>query len=137
MLIHAGSGGVGSLAIQLAKHAGAWVAATANARNKDLVQRLGADQFVDYSTPSGVGASTARSEGKLRLPRRPPEGTPITKSGTRTLIPHRAPDLHLGVNARLAGSLAAGVSGYGAAQPKKMQVGSSSDSSSRVPLRQR
>jgi NADPH:quinone reductase-like Zn-dependent oxidoreductase len=49
VLIHAGSGGVGTLAIQIAKHAGAWVASTASARNKGLVQRLGADQFVDYS----------------------------------------------------------------------------------------
>ena len=49
VLIHAGSGGVGTLAIQLAKHAGAWVASTASAENKGLVQNLGADQFVDYS----------------------------------------------------------------------------------------
>ncbi|MGK0274673.1 MAG: NADPH:quinone reductase-like Zn-dependent oxidoreductase [Ilumatobacter sp.] len=50
VLIHAGSGGVGTLAIQIAKHAGAWVATTASAKNKDLVENLGADQFVDYST---------------------------------------------------------------------------------------
>ena len=50
VLIHAGSGGVGSLAIQFAKHAGAWVATTASARNKDLVLGFGADQFVDYSS---------------------------------------------------------------------------------------
>jgi NADPH:quinone reductase-like Zn-dependent oxidoreductase len=49
VLIHAGSGGVGTLAIQFAKHAGAWVATTASARNKELVMSLGADQFVDYS----------------------------------------------------------------------------------------
>jgi NADPH:quinone reductase-like Zn-dependent oxidoreductase len=49
VLIHAGSGGVGTLAIQIAKHAGAWVAATASAKNKDLVESLGADQFIDYS----------------------------------------------------------------------------------------
>ena len=49
VLIHAGSGGVGTLAIQFAKHAGAWVASTASAENKGLVQNLGADQFVDYS----------------------------------------------------------------------------------------
>jgi NADPH:quinone reductase-like Zn-dependent oxidoreductase len=49
VLIHAGSGGVGTLAIQFAKQAGAWVASTASAKNKDLVQKLGADQFVDYS----------------------------------------------------------------------------------------
>ena len=50
VLIHAGSGGVGTLAIQIAKHAGAWVATTASAKNKDLVMGLGADQFVDYSS---------------------------------------------------------------------------------------
>ena len=50
VLIHAGSGGVGTLAIQFAKNAGAWVATTASATNKDLVERLGADQFVDYKT---------------------------------------------------------------------------------------
>jgi NADPH:quinone reductase-like Zn-dependent oxidoreductase len=47
VLIHAGSGGVGTLAIQIAKHAGAWVAATASAKNKDLVENLGADQFIE------------------------------------------------------------------------------------------
>jgi NADPH:quinone reductase-like Zn-dependent oxidoreductase len=49
VLIHAGSGGVGTLAIQIAKHAGARVATTASAKNKDLVESLGADEFVDYS----------------------------------------------------------------------------------------
>jgi len=50
VLIHAGSGGVGTLAIQFAKRAGAWVATTASARNKALVESLGADQFVDYAS---------------------------------------------------------------------------------------
>lgn len=49
VLIHAGSGGVGTLAIQFAKHAGAWVATTASAENAALVEEMGADQFVDYS----------------------------------------------------------------------------------------
>ncbi len=49
VLIHGGSGGVGTLAIQIAKNAGAWVATTASAKNKDLVLGLGADQFVDYA----------------------------------------------------------------------------------------
>ena len=48
VLIHAGSGGVGTFAIQLAKHLGAWVATTAGARNLDLVRSLGADQAIDY-----------------------------------------------------------------------------------------
>jgi alcohol dehydrogenase len=50
VLIHAGSGGVGTFAIQLAKHLGAYVATTASARNHDLVKRLGADEVIDYRT---------------------------------------------------------------------------------------
>jgi NADPH:quinone reductase-like Zn-dependent oxidoreductase len=42
-LIHAGSGGVGTFAIQLAKHVGATVATTTSTANIDLVKRLGAD----------------------------------------------------------------------------------------------
>jgi len=48
VLIHAGSGGVGTFAIQLAKHAGATVATTTSTDNVDLVRRLGADVVVDY-----------------------------------------------------------------------------------------
>ena len=50
MLIHAGSGGVGTLAIQMAKHLGAYVATTVSARNADLVKSLGADLVIDYKT---------------------------------------------------------------------------------------
>lgn len=50
VLIHAGSGGVGSFAIQLARHAGATVATTVGARNADLARRLGADIVIDYRT---------------------------------------------------------------------------------------
>jgi NADPH:quinone reductase-like Zn-dependent oxidoreductase len=50
VLIHAGSGGVGTCAIQLAKHLGARVATTAGARNHALVTSLGADVAVDYRT---------------------------------------------------------------------------------------
>lgn len=48
VLIHAGSGGVGTFAIQLAKHLGAIVATTVSAANLDLVKRLGADIAIDY-----------------------------------------------------------------------------------------
>lgn len=48
VLVHAGSGGVGTFAIQLAKHLGATVATTTSASNVDLVKRLGADIVVDY-----------------------------------------------------------------------------------------
>jgi alcohol dehydrogenase len=50
VLIHPGSGGVGTFAIQLAKHLGARVATTAGARNHALVKSLGADVVIDYQT---------------------------------------------------------------------------------------
>jgi NADPH:quinone reductase-like Zn-dependent oxidoreductase len=50
ILIHAGSGGVGTIAIQLAKHLGAVVTTTAGARNLALVKSLGADVAIDYRT---------------------------------------------------------------------------------------
>jgi len=49
VLIHAASGGVGSLAVQLAKAKGARVIATASAANIGLAMELGADQFIDYT----------------------------------------------------------------------------------------
>ena len=48
VLIHAGSGGVGTFAIQLAKHLGATVATTTSTANVALVERLGADIVIDY-----------------------------------------------------------------------------------------
>jgi NADPH:quinone reductase-like Zn-dependent oxidoreductase len=48
VLIHAGSGGVGTFAIQLAKHVGATVATTTSTANIDLVRSLGADIVIDY-----------------------------------------------------------------------------------------
>ncbi|MGI9545897.1 MAG: NADP-dependent oxidoreductase [Flavobacteriaceae bacterium] len=48
VLIHAGSGGVGHFAIQIAKSLGAYVITTSSARNKDLVMSLGADEHIDY-----------------------------------------------------------------------------------------
>ena len=48
VFIQAGSGGVGTFAIQFAKHIGATVATTTSAANFDLVKRLGADVVIDY-----------------------------------------------------------------------------------------
>src|SRR5256712_12240207 len=50
VLIHAGSGGVGTCAIQLAKHVGAQVTTTAGARNHALVKSLGAEVTTAYQT---------------------------------------------------------------------------------------
>ncbi len=50
VLIHAGSGGVGSLAIQLAKSSGAKVISTTSGKNRAFVESLGADQVIDYQT---------------------------------------------------------------------------------------
>ncbi len=50
VFIQAGSGGVGTIAIQLAKYLGATVATTTSAENKEMVKRLGADIVIDYKT---------------------------------------------------------------------------------------
>jgi NADPH:quinone reductase-like Zn-dependent oxidoreductase len=50
VFIQAGSGGVGTFAIQLAKHLGAYVATTTSAKNIDFVRSLGADLIIDYKT---------------------------------------------------------------------------------------
>jgi NADPH:quinone reductase-like Zn-dependent oxidoreductase len=49
VLIHAGSGGVGHLAVQLAKWKGAYVFATASTKNQDLLRELGVDEPIDYT----------------------------------------------------------------------------------------
>jgi NADPH:quinone reductase-like Zn-dependent oxidoreductase len=49
VLVQAGAGGVGSLAIQIGKQLGLWVAATTSTRNVELVRGLGADHVVDYA----------------------------------------------------------------------------------------
>ncbi len=48
ILIHGGAGGIGTAAIQLAKHIGAYVAATATGEGISYVQSLGADKVIDY-----------------------------------------------------------------------------------------
>ena len=50
ILIHGGAGGIGSIAIQLAKHLGAYVATTVSTNDKQFVQELGANQAIDYNT---------------------------------------------------------------------------------------
>ena len=50
ILIHGGSGGIGSLAIQIAKDLGAYIATTVSSDNIDYVKSLGADEVIDYKT---------------------------------------------------------------------------------------
>lgn len=74
VLIHAGAGGVGGFAVQIAKALGAYVAATAGTRNQDFLRQLGADLPIDYEKEKiedkisdcdlvldGVGTSVWRS----------------------------------------------------------------------------
>ena len=49
VLVHAGAGGVGGLAIQIAKAHGCWVAATASAANLAYLRELAVDQAIDYA----------------------------------------------------------------------------------------
>jgi NADPH:quinone reductase-like Zn-dependent oxidoreductase len=64
VLVHAGSGGVGSLAIQIAKDRGATVIATTSGRNRALVESLGADEVIDYTTTRFTDAlARARERG--------------------------------------------------------------------------
>lgn len=50
ILIHGGAGGIGSMAIQIAKHLGAYVATTAAAAETEYVKGLGADEVIDYTS---------------------------------------------------------------------------------------
>jgi NADPH:quinone reductase-like Zn-dependent oxidoreductase len=50
ILIHGGAGGIGSLAIQLAREQGAYVTTTAAANDNEFVKSLGADEVIDYKT---------------------------------------------------------------------------------------
>lgn len=50
VLIHGGAGGVGNFAIQIARHLGCYVITTASGEDKTFVQKLGADEVIDYKT---------------------------------------------------------------------------------------
>jgi alcohol dehydrogenase len=52
IIIHGGAGGIGSVSIQLAKKLGAHVATTGSTDDKQFVEKLGADEVIDYKTQS-------------------------------------------------------------------------------------
>jgi NADPH:quinone reductase len=64
VLIHAGAGGVGSIAIQLAKAMGAYVFATCSKRNADFVRGLGANYTIDYQSEDYVAVIKRETDGK-------------------------------------------------------------------------
>lgn len=64
VLIHAGAGGVGSVAIQLAKAIGARVITTARARHHDFVSALGADAAIDHTQEDYVDAALSLTDGR-------------------------------------------------------------------------
>ena len=67
VLITAGAGGVGSLAVQLAKARGARVTATCGPKNVDFVRGLGADEVVDYTKGVGGRGGEGRGVGSRRV----------------------------------------------------------------------
>ena len=64
VLIHAGAGGVGSFAIQLAKAMGAYVFTTCSAKNHDLVRKLGGDCIIDYQTEDYMALIKRETQGR-------------------------------------------------------------------------
>ncbi|MBR28142.1 MAG: NADPH:quinone oxidoreductase [Rhodobacteraceae bacterium] len=64
ILIHGGAGGVGTIAIQVAKAIGARVITTARAAHHDFVRALGADEAVDYASTDYVDAVGALTGGR-------------------------------------------------------------------------
>ena len=64
VLIHAGAGGVGSLAIQIAKSTGAYVFTTCRSSNFDFVKSLGADYAIDYRSQDYVQVVLKETGGK-------------------------------------------------------------------------
>lgn len=93
VFIQAGSGGVGTIAIQLAKHLGATVATTASNKSFELLKSLGADVLIDYKTQDFEGLlkdydvvlnsqDTKTLEKSIKILK--PEGQAISISGPPT-----------------------------------------------------
>lgn len=64
ILVHGGTGGVGTIAIQVARAIGARVITTARARDHELVRSLGADEVIDYTAADYVGVVAELTRGR-------------------------------------------------------------------------
>ncbi|GLV53677.1 NADPH:quinone oxidoreductase [Dictyobacter sp. S3.2.2.5] len=64
VLIHGGTGGVGSMAVQIARAAGAYVYTTCSAKNAELAKRLGAHRVIDYKTENFVDIISRETGGQ-------------------------------------------------------------------------
>jgi NADPH:quinone reductase-like Zn-dependent oxidoreductase len=82
VLIIGASGGIGTFAIQIAKHLGAEVTGVCSTGNLDLVRRLGADHVIDYTT-SGISNGSARYDLAFQL-----GGTYSPAAIRKLLTPH-------------------------------------------------
>jgi NADPH:quinone reductase-like Zn-dependent oxidoreductase len=106
VFIQAGSGGVGTLAIQLAKHLGATVATTTSAANAVLVKSLGADVVIDYKTQDfekillGYDLVLNSQDGKTLA-----KSLAVLKSGGQTISISGPPDPAFAKEAGLNGFL--------------------------------
>ena len=112
VLIHAGSGGVGSFAVQLAKSRGAFVATTCSTLHMSFVRSLGADQIIDYTRTDfteevqnfdvvfdTVGADTCRASYAVLKPQgvlvsilEQPDEELMEKTGVRGMYLFMQPD---------------------------------------------
>lgn len=97
VFIQAGTGGVGTIAIQLAKHLGATVATTCSAPNFDLVKSLGADVVIDYKTEDFAQILrdydvVLHSQDKAELAK----SLSVLKRGGRLISISGPPDHHFG-----------------------------------------
>ncbi|GCE31388.1 NADPH:quinone oxidoreductase [Dictyobacter alpinus] len=64
VLIHGGTGGVGSLAVQIAHATGAYVFTTCSSKNAELAKQLGADRVIDYKTENYVDVIAKETNGR-------------------------------------------------------------------------
>lgn len=102
VFIQAGSGGVGTFAIQLAKHLGATVATTTGAANADLVRDLGADVVIDYRTQD-FGRRLSGSDLVLNSQddKTPAKSSNVLKPGGRLISISGPPDVPFARSLRL------------------------------------